>query len=87
MGEGEGLGMWARGPEESALRTLSPECRTRSSARSRDPDRARTPGPPGPRSLEREPLSRDTEVLSRDTEARSRESDRWVCMSAREPPE
>ena len=80
MGEGEGRGMWARGPEESARRPLSPERRTRSSARSRDPDRARPPSPPGPRSLEREPLSRVTEPLSRD-------SDRWVWMSAREPPE
>lgn len=42
VGDGDGLGMRARGPEESALLPLSSDLCTLSSIRSLDPERALT---------------------------------------------
>ena len=54
MGDGDGLRMWVRGPEESALRPRSSDLRPLSSIRSLDPERALTTTRPTLRSRERE---------------------------------
>lgn len=66
MGDGDGLGMRARGPEESALLPLSSDLWLLSPIRSLDPERALTVTDPGLLSRDRErKISSSTRELAR----------------------